>query len=192
MGQERPARLHCHRRPGRPCQVLVLVSQREAFLFATIGFLVLTSAIHNRNGKTLECQHRLLGHKLGVLSVDIDASGTRAVSSSMDSQIKVWDLETGQLIRTIDPGASTFTRADFDGERTRPYRSTVSCTILHASQHLDSGNLKRRQLCGRRQQYWRCAFFSFYSATHEFRRDVFNTSFPFFFFYPSPSSDSPL
>jgi len=58
------------------------------------------------NGTTLECQHKLLGHKLGVISVDIDASGLRAVFSSLDSQIKVWDLEKGQLIKSIDPGAA--------------------------------------------------------------------------------------
>lgn len=55
--------------------------------------------------QVLKSQHRLEGHKLGVFSVDVDASGTRAVSSSVDSQIKVWDLEKGELVKDIDPGA---------------------------------------------------------------------------------------
>lgn len=55
--------------------------------------------------QVLKSQHRLEGHKLGVFSVNVDASGTRAVSSSVDSQIKVWDLEKGELVKDIDPGA---------------------------------------------------------------------------------------
>jgi WD40 repeat protein len=60
--------------------------------------------------QVLKSQHRLEGHKLGVFSVDVDASGTRAVSSSVDSQIKVWDLEKGELVKDIDPGAGRLMR----------------------------------------------------------------------------------
>ncbi|CAL8094760.1 unnamed protein product [Calicophoron daubneyi] len=42
------------------------------------------------------------GHRLGVISVDVNSAGTMAVSSSLDNQILFWDLETGHLLKTYD------------------------------------------------------------------------------------------
>lgn len=56
------------------------------------------------DGDTLNERHKFEGHRLGVVSVDVDSSGLVAVSSSLDSQIKVWDLEHGNLTKTIDAG----------------------------------------------------------------------------------------
>lgn len=55
-------------------------------------------------GDTVEERHKFEGHRLGVVSVAVDGSGLVAVSSSLDSQIKVWDLEHGNLTKTIDAG----------------------------------------------------------------------------------------
>lgn len=51
-------------------------------------------------------------HRLGVVSVDIDASGKYAVSSSLDNQIILWDLKAFKPLRTYegDP-ADTWTVA---------------------------------------------------------------------------------
>ena len=52
----------------------------------------------------LELRHRIEGHQLGVISVDVNKQGTVAASSSLNSQIRLWDIETGKLIKDIDAG----------------------------------------------------------------------------------------
>jgi WD repeat-containing protein 61 len=46
--------------------------------------------------------HKFTGHRLGVISVDVDRDGKIGVSSSMDSVIRIWDLEKGKTISTIE------------------------------------------------------------------------------------------
>jgi hypothetical protein len=41
----------------------------------------------------LECVHTYSGHALGVISLDVDPSGTLAVSSALDSMIRVFGVE---------------------------------------------------------------------------------------------------
>ena len=43
-------------------------------------------------------------HSLGVVAVDINKEATKAVSSSLDSTIHLWDLQSGERIRKIDNG----------------------------------------------------------------------------------------
>mmetsp|Transcript_7542 Transcript_7542/g.19441 ORF Transcript_7542/g.19441 Transcript_7542/m.19441 type:complete len:306 (+) Transcript_7542:33-950(+) len=57
----------------------------------------------NGEGK-LNGRHKLEGHRLGVVSVAVNSAGTVGMSSSLDSQIKIWDLERGNLIKDIDAG----------------------------------------------------------------------------------------
>ncbi|EMP27744.1 WD repeat-containing protein 61 [Chelonia mydas] len=52
----------------------------------------------------LDLQWTLEGHQLGVVSVDISHTGTIAASSSLDAHIRLWDLETGKQIKSIDAG----------------------------------------------------------------------------------------
>jgi WD repeat-containing protein 61 len=52
----------------------------------------------------LELRHKLEGHLLGVISVDINRQGTIAASSSLNSQIRLWDIELGKQIKEIDAG----------------------------------------------------------------------------------------
>lgn len=52
----------------------------------------------------MELRHKLEGHQLGVVSVDINCHGTVAASSSLNSQIRLWDIETGKQIKQIDAG----------------------------------------------------------------------------------------
>ncbi|KAK8383240.1 hypothetical protein O3P69_011624 [Scylla paramamosain] len=48
--------------------------------------------------------HTLEGHSLGVISVDVNPSGTIAASSSLDSTIRLWNLHTGEQLQSIDCG----------------------------------------------------------------------------------------
>ena len=52
----------------------------------------------------LELKWVFEGHQLGLVSVFVNSSGTQVVSSSMDSQICIWDLESGKQLRSIDNG----------------------------------------------------------------------------------------
>ncbi|XP_070554300.1 superkiller complex protein 8-like isoform X1 [Ptychodera flava] len=52
----------------------------------------------------LELKYTLEGHQLGVVSVDINPAGTIAGSSSLDSHIRLWDLESGKQMRIMDAG----------------------------------------------------------------------------------------
>ncbi|KAG8185675.1 hypothetical protein JTE90_008945 [Oedothorax gibbosus] len=52
----------------------------------------------------LDLRHSLEGHALGVVSVDINEEGTMAASSSLDSHIRIWDLHSGQQLKSIDAG----------------------------------------------------------------------------------------
>ena len=51
---------------------------------------------------TIKKVHEYRGHNLGITSVT--TSATTAVSTSLDSHIRAWDLETGEEISDIDSG----------------------------------------------------------------------------------------
>lgn len=50
----------------------------------------------------LELKYTCTGHRLGVVSVDVNPQGTIAATCALDAQIKLWDIESGKLIRDID------------------------------------------------------------------------------------------
>uniref|UniRef100_A0A8C0DCQ5 Superkiller complex protein 8 n=1 Tax=Balaenoptera musculus TaxID=9771 RepID=A0A8C0DCQ5_BALMU len=52
----------------------------------------------------LDLQWSLEGHQLGVVSVDISHTLPIAASSSLDAHIRLWDLENGKQIKSIDAG----------------------------------------------------------------------------------------
>ena len=72
------------------------------------------------DGEKLISLNILSGHQLGVISTDISSNGAGmfsagdtagltyiilvACSSSLDSQIRFWDLSTNSLLRSIDTG----------------------------------------------------------------------------------------
>lgn len=53
---------------------------------------------------SLKLKHKLSGHSLGVVSVAVNSDGTRCASSSLDSSLRLWDLESGEKISSIDVG----------------------------------------------------------------------------------------
>ncbi|KAJ8790230.1 hypothetical protein J1605_021307 [Eschrichtius robustus] len=60
-------------------------------------------AVRRRDEK-LDLQWSLEGHQLGVVSVDISHTLPIAASSSLDAHIRLWDLENGKQIKSIDAG----------------------------------------------------------------------------------------
>jgi WD repeat-containing protein 61 len=52
----------------------------------------------------VEKAHEMGGHQLGVISMVVNRDGSECTTSSLDSQIRVWDVEQGQLKKTIDAG----------------------------------------------------------------------------------------
>jgi len=48
--------------------------------------------------------HTNQGHQLGVVSLDVNKAGTLAVSTSLDSQMRIWDLNNQTLVKAIDSG----------------------------------------------------------------------------------------
>jgi WD repeat-containing protein 61 len=50
-------------------------------------------------------KHIFGSHELAIVSVDCSGDGKRAVTSSMDGQIRVYDIEAGKKIQTITAGA---------------------------------------------------------------------------------------
>ncbi|KAJ8912454.1 hypothetical protein NQ315_002820, partial [Exocentrus adspersus] len=52
----------------------------------------------------LVLKHKLEGHSLGVVSVAISNSGKLCASSSLDSSMRIWDLEKGEKIANVDVG----------------------------------------------------------------------------------------
>lgn len=57
-----------------------------------------------RSDEKLELQWTLEGHQLGVVSVDISHNGAIAASSSLDAHIRLWDLESGKQVKSMDAG----------------------------------------------------------------------------------------
>ena len=47
-------------------------------------------------------RHTLTGHSADVVSVAVTRDGRRAVSASVDQTLKVWDLESGERLRTLE------------------------------------------------------------------------------------------
>lgn len=73
------------------------------FVVLIFPFSVLSTALC-RSDEKLELQWTLEGHQLGVVSVDISHNGALAASSSLDAHIRLWDLESGKQIKSMDAG----------------------------------------------------------------------------------------
>lgn len=65
---------------------------------------VLFSLLPLRSDEKLELQWTLEGHQLGIVSVDVSPNGAIAASSSLDAHIRLWDLEFGKQIKSMDAG----------------------------------------------------------------------------------------
>jgi len=64
---------------------------------------IVTNYVIRKDDK-LELRHTLEGHQLGVVSVDVNQQGTMAASSSLNSHVRLWDVEAGKQSKFIDAG----------------------------------------------------------------------------------------
>lgn len=53
---------------------------------------------------TGECVQTLVGHNLLVRALSFDPKTRRLVSASYDRSVKVWDLDTGKVVREFKHG----------------------------------------------------------------------------------------
>ncbi|XP_066590133.1 superkiller complex protein 8 [Prorops nasuta] len=60
--------------------------------------------VWEQRDKSLHLKHKLTGHALGVVSVAVSSDGAKCASSSLDSSLKLWNLEDGELISSIGVG----------------------------------------------------------------------------------------
>ena len=60
--------------------------------------------VWNYSDGELRIRNKLTDHSLGVVAVDISKDATKAVSSSLDSTIHLWDVQNGERLRKIDNG----------------------------------------------------------------------------------------
>ncbi|CAG9465727.1 unnamed protein product [Pedinophyceae sp. YPF-701] len=85
------------------------------------GHLLLSAGLDNKckiwdvHGSK-KCMMTYAGHEKGVRQARFNADGSRFVSVSYDKTVKVWDTETGKVLRAFG-GARTFFCAQFHPER---------------------------------------------------------------------------
>src|ERR1700750_378954 len=60
---------------------------------------------------------RVLGHGDGVRDMDFSPDGRRLVTAADDGRVRVWDVGTGEVRRTIKAGGPGAVRFFPDGER---------------------------------------------------------------------------
>ena len=69
----------------------------KSFITGSVDETVKVWSLGESDDTLLDSSHTYTGHTLGVISVAVDASGTFAASSALDSFIRVWNLEVGLL-----------------------------------------------------------------------------------------------
>ncbi|EPY89381.1 WD repeat-containing protein 61 [Camelus ferus] len=92
-----------NRRDAPPLRELIARRQGRAESGVRRAAGLCSRAVRRRDEK-LDLQWSLEGHQLGVVSVDISHTLPIAASSSLDAHIRLWDLENGKQIKSIDAG----------------------------------------------------------------------------------------
>ncbi|KAJ0398286.1 hypothetical protein ATCC90586_005315 [Pythium insidiosum] len=68
---------------------------------------------------SITVSHQYPGHVLGTISIIGNKAGTRAVTSSLDSQVRVLNLTDGSVEKTIDAGAGELWQVVYSPDETK-------------------------------------------------------------------------
>ncbi|XP_012285916.1 WD repeat-containing protein 61 [Orussus abietinus] len=79
-------------------------SKEEEMEYLVTGSVDDTVKVWEQQKGTLKFRHKLTGHSLGVVSVAVSSDGTKCASSSLDSSLRLWNIESGEKISSIDVG----------------------------------------------------------------------------------------
>ena len=63
-----------------------------------------TAKIWNLFGNQRRCLRTYVGHSLAIRCMKFNRDGSRFITGGFDKQIRIWDTETGEVIRTISNG----------------------------------------------------------------------------------------
>ncbi len=83
--------------------------------FALFPKYALPGAVLLFNPKDGSLIRSLEGHTAGVFSVDFNKDGSRLVSASFDKTARIWDVQSGALLMTLEHETQVYT-ADFSGD----------------------------------------------------------------------------
>ncbi|OAD59981.1 WD repeat-containing protein 61 [Eufriesea mexicana] len=79
-------------------------NEEETVEYLVTGSVDDTVKVWEQKDKSLQLKYKLTGHSLGVVSVAVSSDGTKCASSSLDSSLKLWDLQTGGMISSVEVG----------------------------------------------------------------------------------------
>ncbi|MEL6777426.1 MAG: TIR domain-containing protein, partial [Cyanobacteria bacterium J06597_16] len=87
------------------------------------------SAPLNHNEPPLPLKALSLGHTSRVWSVAFSADGTRALSCSDDTTVRLWDVETGQALRVMEGHTGCVFSVAFSADGTRALSGSLDRTV---------------------------------------------------------------
>lgn len=83
---------------------LMRSNSEDTMEYIVTGSVDDTVKIWERQDDVLHIRRVLTGHSLGVVSVAVSSDGSKCASSSLDSSLKLWDVETGDKLSSIEVG----------------------------------------------------------------------------------------
>ncbi|VDL92880.1 unnamed protein product [Schistocephalus solidus] len=89
----------------RYCSLGIIASSTAAFSLLSVLTKMTELSLSDsqiRTGDDLQLKTSCEGHRLGVVSVDINKSATMAVSSGLDNQVIFWDLDSGKQLKVYE------------------------------------------------------------------------------------------
>ena len=79
-------------------------NEEETVEYLVTGSVDDTVKVWELKDKSFQLKHKLTGHSLGVVSVAVSSDGSKCASSSLDSSLRLWDVDSGEKISSIEVG----------------------------------------------------------------------------------------
>jgi len=91
-------------------------------------------ALTMQNMSSGQCKHTLSGHTAQISSVSFSPDGKQALSGSLDGTVKIWDVDTGECIRTnnnkVEGAFYSATRVSFSPDGNYALSANTNNTVL--------------------------------------------------------------